>query len=112
MLKSNLILTTALHCTKTYVIFRLKRTFHLSFKKQPQLSLLGGARCIKLCNYRKTKSNTFSRLFPLFCLSSCVLFSRQAFSKMGPLLSAIIAKKKDPKKPGMYDKDLQRPWNR
>ena len=38
---------------------------------------------------------------------SFLLFVRQAFSKIGPLLSAVIAKKKDPKKPGKYGKEQQ-----
>ena len=47
--------------------------------------------------------------FPLtkFNFRSFLLFVRQAFSKIGPLPSVIIAKKKDPKKPGKYDKEQQ-----
>ena len=36
----------------------------------------------------------------------CVLYFTffQTFSEFGPLLSTVIAKKKDPKKPGMFTK--------
>lgn len=53
-----------------------------------------------------SSSDAFYRLTK-FNFRSFLLFVRQAFSKIGPLLSAVIAKKKDPKKPGKYDKEQQ-----
>ena len=44
--------------------------------------------------------STTLQLMTKFNFRSFLLFVRQAFSKIGPLLSAVIAKKKDPKKPG------------
>ena len=45
--------------------------------------------------------------YPLRKFNFRSFFVRQAFSKIGPLLSVVIAKKKDPKKPGKYDKEQQ-----
>ena len=56
------------------------------------------------------KHNSSSDVFyPLtkFNFRSFVLFVWQAFSKIGPLLSVVIAKKKDLKKPGKWDKEQQ-----
>lgn len=42
--------------------------------------------------------------FTLRLIFTSVHFGWQAFSKVGPLISAVIAKKKDPKKPGKFNK--------
>lgn len=47
----------------------------------------------------------YSRIqFTLRLIFTSVHLGWQAFSKVGPLISAVIAKKKDPKKPGKFNK--------